>query len=235
MFHFLKNTRLYFFLAAILWSCSQEPKVNKIVTYEISGICEKCPAERLDSILQNREGILKINIDSQKHILEIGFDSTIVKEKNIIEVLNDHGYDVGLNIAVLVSHKSPCCEQDENNGNFSQDSTNMNSENATATQGNTAKKYTSEDLEDLLNEEVETPEEKMGKDISRLEQKIDTEVEEDIEENIDLADKEMEKLAKEIEEAENAVKEEVKLDDIDADKEIEEYLRKWRQKQKKKR
>ncbi len=235
MFHRLKKGFYVFFTALLLWNCSDEPKVNKVITYEISGICSKCPSERLDSILHEQEGILKVTINEQNSLVEIGFDSTIIKEADIINVMNDHGYDVGLNIAILVNNKAKCCEEViENGGTLSeQDSTNQSTEAGEQGGQGRNKKYSSEDLEDLLSEDAETPEEKIGKEIIQVEKKLDTEVEQDLEETVDLADKEMDKLAKELEEAENTVKEDVKLD-YDANAEIEEYLRKMREKQKKK-
>lgn len=223
-------------LVIIISNCSKEPTINKVIEYELAGICIKCPAERIDSILSAQNGILKVDYNPKKFIVRISIDSTIITEKQIINILNESGYDVGMNIATIVTYKSPCCEDLLENIAVS-DSSASDTSNVTNGSVSPNKNVSSEDeeeesLEELLDEIPESPEERIAEKIS--DKTIDKEIDESLEGDVDMADKEVEKIMKEVEKSQEVIQDDEIDPKVDMEKAIQEALKKQQKQRKKK-
>jgi copper chaperone CopZ len=95
-------------LLIILEGCG--PKANSNTTFEVGGSCDACPKSRLDTLLTQTIGVIKVDYDTISHILAVGFDSNRVSQQILIDVLNDAGYDVNESYALLPTILDPCCQ-----------------------------------------------------------------------------------------------------------------------------
>jgi hypothetical protein len=100
----------------LFYGCKQGPELNARFKSEYGGVCDACPAIRLDTLIQKfHEGILTVIVDSAKKTIEIGYDSTLVKVTDLIFYLNSYGYDIGDDIAIEVLYLDSCCRQNAQN------------------------------------------------------------------------------------------------------------------------
>ncbi|MCZ2355521.1 MAG: heavy-metal-associated domain-containing protein [Bacteroidia bacterium] len=79
------------------------------ITLELSGPCENCPPDRLNTVLKDVKGIEAVNFSDANNEINIQYDSSLVKLSSIIGILNESGYDAGENLSTMVSNPSPCC------------------------------------------------------------------------------------------------------------------------------
>lgn len=109
LFHFILCVVL---LAGILSACGPDKQSFAI---EFSGPCEACPPSRLDSLLKLKPGILNVAFSGNNEKVTIEYDAHKLKKQDIIDYLNDNGYDAGPNepaIAFGAGEAPLCCEFD---------------------------------------------------------------------------------------------------------------------------
>ena len=94
-------------VSSLFYSCNSNANAN--ITLELSGPCENCPPDRLNTLLKDMKGIESVDFNETNHEISIQYDSSRVNASSIISLLNESGYDAGENLATMVNNPSPCC------------------------------------------------------------------------------------------------------------------------------
>ncbi len=108
----LRLTVLFALLTLMLVACGEDDGTTE-ATFDIGGPCVECPAERLDSILKETEGVLSHDYNKESGELKVTYDSLKLKRQALIMVITGAGYDAGVEFGL--DHPGlACCKQGTN-------------------------------------------------------------------------------------------------------------------------